>query len=178
MKIGQYSTREDAETALSEYNRKPYDIQQNNLTTEALFRVFIAEKSRNTRLSLLNQFKSAFNYFEPIWRKPFKNIEAIDIVSIINRCPKSASTKATIKNLHKHLEQYARVLGMKIEPVNDLVTFRAAKTAAERKIFTPEDVEKIKVCDLEFADSVKILLYSGIRVGELLTLRAELWSAG
>jgi integrase len=173
VKVGQFSSRDEAEIALNNFNAKPYDIKQNNLTVKELYEVFIAEKSKDTRLSLLNQFRSAYNYFAPIANKKFKNIEAIDIINIINNCPKSAATKATIKNLHKHLESFARIIGMKIIPVNDLVTFKAVKSEHKKSVFKSEDVAKLRECGEDWADSVLILLYSGIRMGELLTIQTK-----
>lgn len=171
--IGYYETKAEAEQALSLEQIRPSSALR-NITLAELFdnwkqtRAF-TDLSKQTQ----DNYNAAFKYMQPYHNKKFADLRQNHFQACIDNAigqGRSVSTQNKIKILCSLLSTYAMV--------NDIVYKTYAvklKTApAEKKtiqIFTDFEIQKLFENDyIEIVDSILILIYTGMRISELLTL--------
>ena len=83
------------------------------------------------------------------------------------------STQGAIKNLFGHLDRFAMELDV-IQKMYSTLTTAAPVPETSKVPFTDDEIEKLwTIQNQEWVDTVLILLYSGWRITELLTLKSE-----
>lgn len=168
--IGYYSSKTDAKKALAEYLANPEKIQIERQTLESVFNAML-EKSDFTE-GTKKQYISGFKKLEPLYRRPINEIKLEDIEDIME--PETPNTQARIKKTLANCYKYA----MKYEYVTrNLTEFIEVKTQAakEKQVFTPEEIKSlwVNMKTVRHGDIPIILLYTGLRISELLGIRTE-----
>ena len=72
--IGYFRTREEALTALANYNANPYDIENNSITFSEVYKKWSEEHFTEITLSATRTWKSAYKYCKPLYNMRFKDI--------------------------------------------------------------------------------------------------------
>lgn len=164
--IGYYATRKEALAALENYNRKPYDTRA---TLQDMYDEWSATDLPDLRQNSIQVYKSAWKHLEPISTMKMAEIRLVDLQAIVS--PLGRSVGNSVKTLMSHLFGYAVQHEVITADRYALVSFVKVSQdrgkAVERKIFTPEEIKRVT------DPIVKILLYTGLRSGELLNLKAE-----
>lgn len=171
--IGYYATREEGMMVLAEYNRNPYDIDTAKVTMNELFEKWSTVKMPKMSTSSQGSLKSAFKHCEALHKMKYKEIKSFHMQDCIDGCGCGYSTQWAIKNLFGHLDKYALELDIINKSYSVLTT--AAPIPETKKVpFTYKEVKSLwKIQNQEWVDSVLVLLYSGFRIGELLTLETD-----
>lgn len=171
--IGYYATREEGMMVLAEYNRNPYDIDTAKITMKELFEKWETVKMPKMSVSSQGSLKSAFKHCEALHNMKYKEIKSFHMQDCIDGCGCGYSTQWAIKNLFGHLDKYALELDIINKSYSVLTT--AAPIPETKKVpFTDKEVKALwKIQNQEWVDSVLVLLYSGFRIGELLTLESD-----
>ena len=82
------------------------------------------------------------------------------------------SSKRVVKSLLNSLYDYALRYEIVDKNYSALITLGKKETIVQRKPYTDEEISKLwKYKELPNVDTVLIMIYSGFRIGELLTLR-------
>lgn len=173
MVIGYYAERQDAMIALAEYNRNPYDIDLAKITMKELFERWSARDFSKMSKSSAASHKSAFKHTEPLHNVPYKNIKAYQMQEIIDNCGRGYSTQGAIKNLFGQLDKYAMELDVIMKCNSALIS--AAPIPPSSKIpFTEDEIQSVwNISEQEWVDSVLFFLYTGFRIGEMLTIESD-----
>lgn len=171
--IGYFENKTEAEQALSLEQVRPSSVLR-NITLSKLFDKWKATRAY-TDLSKQTQdnYNAAFKYMKQYHNRKFADLRQNHFQACIDSAVsqgKSVSTQHKIKVLCSLLSTYAMV--------NDIVFKSYAvklKTAsAEKKtiqIFTDLEIQKLFANDsIELVDTILILIYTGMRISELLTL--------
>lgn len=171
--IGYYANRGEAMMALAEYNRNPYDVDLSKITMKELFEKWSARDFGKMSKSSASSHKSAFKHAAPLHDLPYKTIKAYQMQEIIDNCGCGYSTQGAIKNLFGQLDKYALELDVITKSYSTLLT--SAPIPPSTKLpFTEAEVQSVwNICEQEWVDTVLILLYTGFRISELLTLTSE-----
>lgn len=171
--VGYYPTREAGMIALAEYNRCPYDVEVNKITMKELFDKWLERSSAKMSKSTASSLKSAFNHCKAVQGMKYREIKAFHMQDCIDNCGCGYSTQWAIKNLFGHLDKFALELDVIMKSNAQLTT--AESVPETKKIpFTDEEVEKVwNIQNDEWVDSVLFFLYTGYRIGEMLTLKTE-----
>lgn len=164
--LGRFSTRLEAETALAAYNTKPYDRQA---TFGAVLDLWKERCLPSLSPGTQNVYASIYPRVAPLKNIPIAEIRLNQLQSIADHC-----THAVGKSL-KNLLGQVFALAVKHEILTpdrrDLVHYielsQDKGKTLERRIFTAEEIVMVK------EPEVKILLYTGLRVGELIALQPE-----
>lgn len=169
--IGYYRTKQEANIALAEYNKNPYDLDKSTTTLKDLWELF-CEKKLN-KLGICNQktLISAYNnHVKPLYDKIYREIKSYDIQDIIDNSNLSYSTQSHIKNLFNHLDKLA--LETEIIQVSYSSLLTTDKTPeTTRTILTDEEIEKVKNNRQNLTYKViLLLLYTGMRGSELFKI--------
>lgn len=172
--LGYYTSEAEALIALAEYHKGGYDVDLAKLTLEEMFDRWYARiesKASRTVLSSHNMTKTRFG---DLGKKPIREVKADHLQDWFDEIDLKPNTKNRIKSTLHQLFDYAIK--------NDIVDKNPAKflTIGEKaeqvgKIFTDEEIQVLwDNADTNIhAQTVLILIYTGMRVGELLELRAE-----
>ncbi len=171
--IGYYPTREAGMIALAEYNRNPYDINAAKVTLAELFEKWSEKKLPKLSSSLQSSLKNAYGHTKAIQGMRYKEIRSFHMQDCIDNCGCGYSTQGAIKNLFGHLDRFAMELDV-IQKMYSTLTTAAPVPETSKVPFTDDEIEKLwTIQNQEWVDTVLILLYSGWRITELLTLKSE-----
>ena len=170
--IGYYATQQEAMQVLADYNKEPWDIDIVGMTMAGLYDLFWEKKGHKLGVSSQGQLKAAYHHCRMLHNKEYREIKAYHMQECVGNCGKGYGTQGTIKNLFYHLDRFALELEIITRNFSDLVTTESAPDESSRKPFTDEEVARLwKIKDYPWADSVLVLLYTGFRISELLSIR-------
>lgn len=169
--LGYFEKRVDALQCLVEYNKNPYDLDARQITFFEVYEKW-AEKhyEKVSKLSVRN-YRSQIKKFEPLYNKPFYDLNANHYQEIIDQSPKSVAH--SLKSMLASIYMFA----IKREIVDKDYSKAIDLPIVERKektIFTNDEINLLWKQEGEiYADMLLILLYSGMRITELLEMRSE-----
>lgn len=176
--IGYYKTRTEAIEALTEWHKKPFDAYDTKKRTlkeviDEYFQIVGKAKSPQT----VKTYKDALRQIKPLYSHDFGALTWRDYVQAMELHGCTESYCDAIKKALSAVYGYAIRYGyaddnearkIRIKEVN----FKKSKNQA-KKVWTDEQIQKVLTDDDPFAQYIEILLYTGLRRGELITLRAE-----
>lgn len=172
--IGYTATREEGLALLAKYNGNPWNIDAGDVKLSDLFAQWAQDNPHKLSDSNLRALKSAYKYLVPLQNMQYRTIRAYQMQQTIDRCNQGPSTQAKIKNLWRHLDRFALEMDVPIKGHAALLSAAPAESTTSRVPFTDDEINLIwDDVDAPWADTVLIMLYSGWRIGELLTLRKE-----
>jgi integrase len=182
--IGCFSSRFKAEVALTEYFKDPAKFDADKTTFEDLFKGFWKDKftfeygKKETKLSQVEySYSTAFNNCESLHNKIYTELNKNDyekvIADITNKGLK-ASSISNLKKLWNGMNDFSKVGELKEEGYKavKMPEFEASST---HKAFLSTDIKKVFNCQSnnKYYDTIPVLLYTGMRISELLTLLKE-----
>lgn len=183
--IGYFKTSPEAHIALAEYNKKPYDLDKRNITFKEVYELAFADAriEKKTR-STVASYKTGFDKCKPIWDIPMSEIKTMHLQDLVNSCSHmSHSTQGNIITVQKLVYKYARKNDLADTDYSEFVKIVESKESKGKKAFTREEIKLLwdnidwvfkgkrkTVLDGEtVADILLILIYTGMRIEELLT---------
>lgn len=175
--IGSFATRKEAVKALSDALSNSKTLDKYNITFSQLYSEYTETHFKNLTASGKNSVKASYKYYEPLYDAKFRDIRTDSVQPIINRAFADGKSKATckkIKQLYGALCKYAMQFDIINKNYADFVEL-PKEEKSEKKIFTKEQIEELlKRADTDdTAKAVLILIYSGMRVGELIDMKIE-----
>lgn len=177
--IGYYETRSDALQALALYNKNPFNIDAANITFKEVFERWSDEHFPTISDSNVKGYRAAYLLCEPIANKRFVDIKLDDLQYIADHSGKNMPTLRKLKALLSLMYKYAIIHDLVPEEANKVKYINIKKAgnpnAYNRKPFSTKEIEKIwkwHKTNIYFT-VILILIYSGVRIGELLDLKKE-----
>ena len=166
--VGYYRTKTEAKDALMDYLTNPYDLSNKNIKLMDVFKEWyentdLAEKTKKN-------YKSAFNKAVSIHRLPMRDIKAGHLEDTMEEM--SDYMKRVFKNCMNQLYIHAMKYEIVDKNIIELVTVKDVKIE-ERIPFTPEEIKKLKGFNHPLNDTAIILLYTGLRISELLEIETK-----
>lgn len=174
--IGYYKTKSDALRALADYNDNPFDLNMSQCTFEEMYHKWFADTfDENSNRSTVKNYETAYKYCKPILQMKISDIRPIDMQAIIDNCRRGYQTTSRIKILmNKVLEWCVQKEYIKKNYAKNLKV-HMDRPETTRTAFSREDINTF----WSLADTnpniriVLMLIYSGVRIQELLNLRKE-----
>ena len=171
--IGYYSTWEEGNIALAEYNKEPWDIDARKTTLEELYNLWLENKFHKLKKSLQASLKAAYNHTARLKGMKYKDIKSFHMQKCVDKCERGHSTQGNIKNLFRHLDLFALEIDVINKGYHELVTVDEAPETSKLP-FTDKEISLLWQHQNEpWVDSVLIFLYTGFRISELLSLKIE-----
>lgn len=172
--IGTFRTYEEAMTALGVFNNDPWNIDSAHVTMETLFSEYLKHKGNRLGESTVNGLKSAYNHCKELHRTEYTKIKVGQMQRMVDECDKSKSTKATIKNLFRHLDLYARELDISNKMYSEMVKVQGGTAKKKKTVFSDCEIDRLwEMSHKGDVDSVLFMLYTGFRISEMLDIRVE-----
>lgn len=177
--IGYYAKKEEALAALSEYNKNPYDINASKITFAEVYEKWSEKKYETISKSNINGYQAAYKICQMLYDMKFVDIKLNHLQSVVDKSGKNAPTLKKLKILLSQLYDYA-IMHEIVPGERDLVKYidlSKAKNpnAIDRKPFTKKEIERLwaNTGANEYISVILMLIYSGVRIGELLDLKKE-----
>ena len=191
-----YKTKGEATSALAEYLKNPYDLNNKDITFEQLYKKWFDEYiDTDEHESIKYRVKAAYRYCSLIYNKKFREITIIDMKDCIYKgtatCVRgkykgeqrlaSPQSKEIIKYLFNHIYDYA--LEARLVERNyareftlDKKVFQEKEKNYKSKVpFSKEEIDKLwkSIEFVPFADMIVYACYSGWRPTELIKLKIK-----
>ena len=174
--LGYYETQAKAIKALADYNENPYDINLNDITLKEILDRFMKNKKDMVGKSSLKSYKVWYNYLKPLYNKRMRDIRTLELQNFINSLSYlSTGSLKLVKSFIRMLFKDAMEMDIITKDYSEFIKLPRHKPKIERKVFTDEEIALLweNVNELEYADVILILIYTGMRINELLKLPKE-----
>ncbi len=177
--IGSYHTYQEAYQALTEYNKKPYDLEQKDITFAEVYQLFFDDKFvNNTKKkysnSSINVSNAGYKNLKALHNKPIKSIRTYDMQKIIDSCTLShASLEGMLLVLHS-VFKFAVSNDITDKDYSQYVVIKTPNDDEKGVPFTEDEIKILwEHCDDKIVQYILILIYSGMRVSELATMKID-----
>lgn len=173
--IGYYETRQDAMLALADHYRNPFDLDKRNTTFGQIYDILEEQKFNNMKEQAKRAYKTAYKKCESIKRMKMTEIRKAHMQAILDKhSKKSASTQNAIIVLLRAVYRFALENDIVEKDYSQFLEITSTQEKKKKIPFSREEVQKLWDMKEDWArDSILILLYTGMRIEELLTLRRE-----
>lgn len=170
--IGYYERKTDALAALESLSGRDL-TERYNMTFAEVFEAWKTEHYKDIGESGVESYDGAFKVFAPIHQKKFRDLRTADFQAVLDtHMSKSHSTVSKYKQLITQMSQWAIR--------EELITTNFAKfvrlpdnVMKEKDIFTDEEIAKLEKDESEAAKIILMLIYTGMRIGELFGLSVK-----
>lgn len=174
--IGYYKTNDEATIALANYNAHPYDITGGKATFSDLYDKWSMQKFSTVGHQSIKGYEASYKRCYFLYDKPFKDIGVDDLQYVIDTADCNYPTLKKVKILFDQLYKYALPRKLTDQNYADYVDIAKYKERNPNKrnnvSFTADEIAQIRLLDqTEIAKVVMMLIYSGLRISELLNLR-------
>lgn len=163
---------------LAEYRESPYDLEVCKKTFKEVYENWSNEKFETISKSNVNGYRASFNACTGIHDNIFKDLRTSDLQHVIDNCGKNYPTLRKLKVLFNQLYDYAMKhdIGSKdYSEYIDILKYKAKNpNKRERDRLSEEDIQKLwDAADNLCVQIILMLIYTGVRVSELLDLKKE-----
>lgn len=175
--IGYYETKEEGLIALSNYHQNPYSLES-SITFSELFDKWSAEKFDSISRSNINGYKASYAVCGPLYHMKFADIRKSHLQGVIDTCGKNYPTLRKLKVLFNQLFKYALendICQKDYSEFIDIAKHKDKGTDDKHKPFTEKEIQILwdNVNRNEYIEIFLMLIYSGVRISELLDLKKE-----
>jgi len=165
--IGYYETRKDAMDALAKYNAKPYDTKT---TFDVAFKNWCLEAKESLSDKTYRDYVSAYNrHLKALQSMKVRDIKLADMQAVMDGVTKP--TGSVLRKIMSGVLHYCvrneLITTDKAELTKYLKYSSDEGNTVTRRVFTMEEIRSNK------DPLITILLYTGLRIGELLALEKK-----
>lgn len=150
--------------------------QRNTITLRQLFNEWLPIHSQSISKSAVNSYHIAFKHISNISDMPITNIHfhhLQNVISSMHAKGLSYSSCKKVRSLFNQLLNYAIIKDYPITNYSQHLNLGPNIPTIHRKVFTRQQINKLWVIDTPYSHMILILLYTGLRIGELLKLRRQ-----
>ena len=168
--LSYHEKKTDAKNALDAYNVNPYDIDAAKITFAEIYERWSKTDFETISDGTRNSYRSAYKHCKPLYDRVFKELRKSHLQAVVD-----AIKAPSMQNVAKiiFLKSYKYALENDIVNKNYAQFVTVAKLESKDKVpFTREEIDILwaNVDEVKYADLVLILLYTGMRIGELLNM--------
>ncbi len=190
--LSYHETKTQALEALSVWNRTKTDISEPNISISQVYDLWYSLEGNKLASNTIKSYSNAWKKCSPLYALPIRNVRLADLqrffydLSETNKYPSLKEVKKVLSLVFSYafkndliLKNYASLLDLQIykkiykpqdRTVYSLDSIQAINTYLEKNIANQDELPDTPVM---VACVLKILLYTGMRVEELLNLNAE-----
>lgn len=171
--LGFYKTQPEALLALAEYHKNGYDVDLSKATLGEVYDRWIKRIEPNVSKNVLNSHNMARMRFDRMANVPIIKLKADQLQDWMDNIDLSPGSKKRLKSTMIQLWKYAIK--------NDIVNKNYAesieiheKVEKSGKVFTTKEIEQLwEDVGNPVAQWILILMYTGMRIGELLAMTTD-----
>lgn len=170
--IGYYETKTSAMEALERLTGRTLD-ERYNMTFADVFQAWKEEHFPSIGEKSHRAYLRSYDVFAPLHNKQFRSLRTADFQAVLDpHLTKSHSAVSKYKILLTQMSEWA--VREEICTTNFAKFVRLNEnTTKEKQVFTEAEIEAIRASNRETAKIILMLIYTGMRIGELFSLRKE-----
>ena len=171
--LSYHEKRKDALAALIAYNKKPFDIDRASVTFAEVFEAWAARKFSELGSSSVRNYKSIYRKCADLYEIPFRDLKTAHLQAVVDTNKRLAHVNL-LKVLFGQLYGYALKNDICEKDYSQFVEIPTKEKKVEKVPFTSAEVATLwENIDRPFVDLVLILLYTGMRISELIEMKIE-----
>ena len=168
--IGYFETYNGAYEALSEYHKSPFDTQNVRITFKEVFEIYqkskeyelLKEKSVNSKLS-------AYKHCERIYNMEVRKLNKAICEEVLDGVDTGSATKKNVLTVMRTVVRYAMDMNLLVKDFTENIVIENSDPVVDRIPYTKKEIALLwQNSDKWQYRIILILLYSGMRVNELL----------
>lgn len=151
-------------------------MQRNIITLRQLFNEWLPIHSRSVSKSAIKSYHIAFKHISNIADMPITDIHFQHLQNVINSMHVKGLSYSSCKKVRTLLNQLFNYAIIQDYPVTNYalhLNLGPNVPTIKRRVFTRQQINKLWVIDTSYSRMILILLYTGLRIGELLNLRRQ-----
>lgn len=168
--LGYYRTQKEALAALAEYNKNPFIVSDNDLTFEQAYNIYL-ESAKYSKLgkSAKTARKCGYAYCKDLYKVRVRDMNKDMVEKVIESVEQGSSTKKSVLTVIRIVVNYAYDRNLINRKCTDGITIEYSEPVVERIPFSQKEFDYLWAHSDEWDIKILlILLYSGLRVNELL----------
>lgn len=169
--LSYHEKRAQAKLALAEFNLNPYNIDATRMTFAEVYERWSEIEFKTLSDSMVNSYRSAYKHCKPLYNKVFKELRKDHLQAVVDSIS-APSMQDVTKFLFLKSYKYALENDIVNKNYAQFVKIAKKEESKEKVPFTREEINKLweNMDNLKYGDLVLILLYTGMRIGELLNM--------
>ncbi|MBQ5561893.1 MAG: site-specific integrase, partial [Clostridia bacterium] len=176
--IGYAATQKEAQKMLDSYNENPYNIEASKITFAEVYEKWSKDKFPTISDSNIKGYMASYKCCEALYDRIFKEIKLIDLQRVVDTCGKNYPTLRKLRVLFNQLYEYAMKYELCNKDYSQYVDIAKHKdknpNKTDRSPFSKEEISSLWVQKSNrYVQVVLMLIYSGVRISELLNLKCE-----
>jgi len=167
--LGYYATYQEALECLTEFNKYKYNPKFAGATFGEIHEICLNTKEYNEVSDRTLETRASIKkYLEPLLNIKMQDITRQMVMDILDDCPRGYATKNNILIEIRRVIRLAMDMEILHKDVTQNIKIKHSDPVIDRNVFTAEEVNKL--WDMGNCDSktLLIMLYTGLRVNELL----------
>lgn len=151
-------------------------MQRNIITLRQLFNEWLPIHSRSVSKSAIKSYHIAFKHISNIADMPITDIHFQHLQNVINSMHVKGLSYSSCKKVRTLLNQLFNYAIIQDYPITNYalhLNLGPNVPTIRRRVFTRQQINKLWAIDTSYSRMILILLYTGLRIGELLNLRRQ-----
>lgn len=171
--IGYYETEEEAVMAAYEFHKNPKTNDKR--TYSDVFSLWKENKASYLSERTVYEYEKKFNnYCKPLHDRIYQELRPVDYYEILNSLKVSNDTKNNLIKLFRTLDKCAFEMEIVDKRYTDSIQYYEKNDVSSRIPFTEKEIDNLwNNLNIEDIDVVLILIYTGMRPGEIEKLKIE-----
>ena len=168
--FGYYATKREAMIALAKLNQRKLDASAADYTFGEMFEEWHDRHSRNLEESSAKKLKSIFkNYCSGLAGVSIVSVTEAAMQEILDGCERGYQTQIAIKQVLQGVMSYTQSRGLRVDDPSAMLIAGGDQNIRPHKVFSMRAQAEMKNDPLAW--SIYFLLYSGMRIEELLRVK-------
>ena len=150
--------------------------QRNTITLRQLFNEWLPIHSQSISRSAVNSYHIAFKHISNISDMSITDIHFQHLQNVIDSMHVKGLSYSSCKKVRTILNQLFNYAIIKDYPITNYalhLNLGPNIPTIQRRVFTRQQINKLWAIDTSYSRMILILLYTGLRIGELLDLRRQ-----
>ena len=150
--------------------------QRNTITLRQLFNEWLPIHSQSISRSAVNSYHIAFKHISIISDMSITDIHFQHLQNVIDSLHVKGLSYSSCKKVRTVLNQLFNYAIIKDYPITNYalhLNLGPNVPTIKRRVFTRQQINKLWAIDTSYSRMILILLYTGLRIGELLNLRRQ-----
>lgn len=167
--VGYYSTKTEAKNAMREYLVNPFNLDHKSTKLKDVYDRWSGQSQ--LAQTTMQSYGSAFNQAKQLHNMNMRDIKAAHLETAMDQM--KPHMRSVFKNAMGKVYTYAIKHEIVDKDLMGLISVKTTVETKEKRPFTLAEINKLKTFKHPLNDTVFILLYTGLRINELLDIKCE-----
>lgn len=172
--LGYYAKASEATEALNNYlkNKNSFDLKK--LTLKEIYDRWWCGHKDKVKGKTIDTYRSCYNkYLSKLDNRVFSELKTLELQEFFNNNISGWTTQHLAKSILKSMFEYALKYEIVDKDYSKFIELVKRERVIKRAIFTETEREAIFQSDNKICKAVSVLIYTGLRIDEFLSLKRE-----